>query len=360
MKKLTVFLSLAVSAVCLFGPPCAGSAVAADNPVVINTCWMDESPAFNIWYAKKQGWDKEEGLDINMLLFSSGPAQMEALPSGEWSIGATSTGGMLIGAMRHKVYVVAPLLSEGEVIGMYIRPDHPAAQIKGWNPAYPDVYGSPETVRGMTILMTSQTTSHYLVGKWLAIFGLTQQDVKLVNMEQSSMLPAFEKGIGDVMSLWAPFTFAAEKKGWRNIGSGTSCKALTSSMYMADRDWADRNPELVAKFLRVSYRATDWLRSQGTTPEIIKDYQQFMSDFCGMNMSPEDAKLDLETHPRWTLDEGLALMDASGGESAYAREQREAAEFFTSIGRFSPAELDRFNKSGFVVDTFVRLVKTGH
>lgn len=75
--------------------------------------------------------------------------------------------------------------------------------------------------------------------------------------------------------------------------------------------------------------------------------------------SAEDARQDLETHPRWTLEEGLALMDAAAGESAYAGEQREAAEFFTSIGRFSAAELDRFNQSGLVTDEFLRQTKSG-
>ena len=67
--------------------------------------------------------------------------------------------------------------------------------------------GSPETVKGMKILYTSQTTVHYMVGKWLKILGLTENDVTLVNMEQPSAVPAFEKGIGDAVCLWAPFTF---------------------------------------------------------------------------------------------------------------------------------------------------------
>ena len=84
MKKLSFLLLASL----MFLLPGTGTANAAEKTVKIKTCWMDESPAFNIWYAKKQGWDKAEGLDIEMLLFNSGPAQMEALPAKEWSIGA--------------------------------------------------------------------------------------------------------------------------------------------------------------------------------------------------------------------------------------------------------------------------------
>ena len=353
--KTFSFLALVVLAFMLSGG--VSEAASSDKLVTINTCWMDESPAFNIWYAKKQGWDKEAGLDINMLLLNSGPAQMEALPSKQWSIGATSTGGMLVGAMRHNVQVVAPILQEGEVIAVYMRPDAPAAQIKGANPKFPNVYGSAETLKGKTILFTSQTTSHYNAGKWLEVFGLTEADVKMVNMEQASMIPAFEKGIGDAMALWAPFTFAAEAKGFKRVTSGTDCNALTSSMYIADKEWAEKNPELVAKFLEVSYRTTDMLLKEGASPRIVKEYQDFMNDFCGIIMNEADAKLDLELHPRWSLAEAKAMMDASKGESSYAAEQRAAAEFFTGLGRYSKEELDAFNKKNFVVDKYLLLLK---
>ncbi|MCK9239296.1 hypothetical protein [Desulfocurvus sp.] len=92
---------------------CAVPAAAADEPVRIDTCWIDESPGFNIWYAKKMGWDKEEGLDIVMHLFNSGPAQMEALPAKQWVLGSTGAGGQLTGVIRYNVYSVAATINEG-------------------------------------------------------------------------------------------------------------------------------------------------------------------------------------------------------------------------------------------------------
>jgi ABC-type taurine transport system substrate-binding protein len=291
-----------------------------------------------------------------MLLFNSGPAQMEALPSKQWSIGATSTGGMFVGAMRYNVQVVAPILQEGETISIYMRPDAPAAKIKGANPAFPEVYGSAATFKGKTILFTSQTTSHYNAGKWLEALGLSESDVKMVNMEQPSMIPAFEKGIGDAMALWAPFTFAAEKKGFKLVTTGIACDSRTSSMYIADKAWAEKNPELVSKFLKVSYRTSDMLLKEGASPRIVMEYQSFMNEFCGIKMDGEVAKMDLEKHPRWSLAEAKVIMNASGGESQYAKEQRAAAEFFTKLGRYSQKELDTFNKKNFIVDKYLKLI----
>lgn len=51
-KLLLVALLLCMGAVICGGPV---ATLAADKPVEISTCWMDESPGFNIWYAKKMG-----------------------------------------------------------------------------------------------------------------------------------------------------------------------------------------------------------------------------------------------------------------------------------------------------------------
>ena len=70
---LTVLLCLILSA----------PAFAAE-PIKVRTAWMDEHETFLIWYAKEKGWDKEVGLDIEILYFGSGMAILNALPAGEW------------------------------------------------------------------------------------------------------------------------------------------------------------------------------------------------------------------------------------------------------------------------------------
>ena len=65
------------------------SAPAFSAPLTkVRTAWMDEFEAFPIWYAKEKGWDKEAGLDLEILYFTSGMAILNALPSGEWQYAA--------------------------------------------------------------------------------------------------------------------------------------------------------------------------------------------------------------------------------------------------------------------------------
>ena len=73
--RFRVLMSLLAFVLCLL----PSHAKAAEQ---LQTAWIGEHEAFLVWYAKEKGWDKEEGLDIEMLLFSSGMAQLNALPQG--------------------------------------------------------------------------------------------------------------------------------------------------------------------------------------------------------------------------------------------------------------------------------------
>ena len=57
----------------------AGAAGAADLQK-IPTAWMGAQETFPIWYAKQKGWDKEVGLDVELLYFNSGMDALNTLP----------------------------------------------------------------------------------------------------------------------------------------------------------------------------------------------------------------------------------------------------------------------------------------
>lgn len=176
-------------------------------------------------------------------------------------------------------------------------------------------------------------------------------------MDQASIITSFEKGVGDIACLWAPYTIVAENKGWKQVSNIKKAGATLPIVLVGDRYFCDRNPELVAKFLRVYLRSVDYLKNRGSSPEVVKLYQKFMKEWCGQDMSEENCKKDIDTHPVWNLEEQLELFDTSKGESTVAKRQRMIAEFFTSQGSFKQEELDRINKSEYVTDKFLKMVK---
>ena len=103
MKRWFKVLTSSLAVVLFITFSCAAFAAA---PVKLRTAWLDEHEAFLVWYAKEKGWDKEEGLDIEMLLFSSGMAQLNALPAGEWVLAGTGAVPGMMGALRYGTYTI--------------------------------------------------------------------------------------------------------------------------------------------------------------------------------------------------------------------------------------------------------------
>ena len=155
LRTLTILFALAL--MCLPAP----SAAAAEKPFKLDICAMPEHESFIFWYAKEQGWDKDEGLDFQIHFFQTGMDQLEALPAKQWVVGGTGTVPILVGALRYNTYLIGIANDESWVNAVTVRPDNPALKVKGWNPEYPNLLGSPETVKGKTFLYTQSSSQHF-------------------------------------------------------------------------------------------------------------------------------------------------------------------------------------------------------
>ena len=333
----------------------AFAAAAQAAPQELGTAWMDENETFIPWYAKQHEWDKAEGIELNLLMFDTGMAQMEALPAKEWVLGGTGGVPMMFGALRHDAYLIAIGNDESNTNAVLVRPDSPILKVKGANPKYPEVYGSAETVKGKTILVTTISSGHYAMSTWLTALGLTDKDVVVKNMDPAQCVAAFEKGIGDAVVLWAPQMYNGMKKGWKIASDVKKAGGFIPIVLVGDKEFCDKNPETVAKFLKVYFRGIDLVRKDGV--KLAPDYAKFLK-WAGLNMSEEDAKMDLEMHPVFTLDEQLKMFDASKGESQVQAWQKQLVQFFTALGKLKPEEGAKLETGYYITDKFLKLVPT--
>ena len=228
--------------------------------------------------------------------------------------------------------------------------------MKGWNKDYPDVLGSPETVKGKTFLTTTVSSAHYALSVWLRVLGLTEKDIVIKNMDQAQALSAFENGIGDGAVLWAPHAYVGEAKGWVLAGNPKLCKLASPCVLVADRKYADAHPDVTAKFLSIYLRAANMLQKE-PLESLVPEYQRFFMEWAGKDYSAELSLLDLQTHPVANLDEQLAMFDASKGQSKAQYWQSEMARFFAEIGSINKDELKKVEDGSYATDKFLKLIK---
>lgn len=351
MKKLILLFLLVV----LIMP---ASGLAQQKLITLPTAWMPEHEVFLAWYAKEKGWDKEEGLELKLLYFESGMAMLEALPAKQWVLGGIGGVPHIMGALRYGAYLIGLGNNESWCNAVYVRPDSPVLKSKGAVKGYPKIYGKAEDLKGKQFLVTTVSSAHFAMGVYLNAFGLKDKDVVVKNMDQASIMAAFEKGIGDFACLWAPYTYTAEEKGWKEVANVDTCNAAIPITLIGDKEFCDKNPEIVAKFLRVMFRSINKLKEEGATPENIKLFRKMYKEWAGMEYTEQAAKKDIEMHPVWKLEEQLKIFDTSKGESQVQRWERLLAEFLHANGRLKAEELAKVKKMDWVTDKFLKMVKT--
>ena len=352
---LKKWIALAMAAV--FVLSLSGAAVAAGKLVKVPTAWMDEHETFLMWYAKEKGWDKDAGLDVEIKYFNSGADILNALPSGEWVFAGMGAVPAMLGNLRYDTIIIGNGNDESMTNGVVVRKDSPIAKVKGWNKDYPDVMGSPETVKGKTFLVTTVSSAHYALSSWLNVLGLKDSDVVIKNMDQAQAVGAFENNIGDGIAIWAPHTFIVQEKGGVVFaGDIVHCKKSNPIVLIADTKYAEAHPDVAAKFLSAYMRAVDLMKN--TPPkQFVEEYQKFYLEFVGKEYNYTQALLDLETHPLSNIDEQLAIFDDSKGPSQAQLHQSDIAAFFSGVGRITADEAAKVADGKYATDKYLKLLK---
>ena len=352
--RLLQFLSAVAIAftLCLASPMTASAA-----PMKLKTGWLDEHETFLMWYATEKGWDKEEGLDIELLYFDSGMAALAALPAGEWVLGGFGAVPAMMGNLRYDLYVIGNGNDESMTNAIMVRPDSPIMKTKGFNKEYPEVYGSPETVKGKEFLVTTVSSAHFALVHWLRVLGLNESDIIIKNMDQAQALGAFSTGIGEGAALWAPHMFIGEDKGWKVVATPKTAGMGNPIVLVADKKFADANPEVVAKFLRIYMRAVNMIQNE-PVDSLIADYQRFFLEWAGKEYSADMAKRDILAHPVFNYEQQLELFDSTKGQSVAQKWQADIAYFFAQIGRITDKDVKKVGSGEYATDKFLKLVET--
>jgi sulfonate transport system substrate-binding protein len=307
--------------------------------------------SFNTFWAIKQGMMEKNNLKIEMMYFDSGMPQIEALPAKEWVIGPVGIVPALFAVLRMDVYIIAVAHDESGSMSVMARPDSPIFNTKGYNPEYPNIYGDPETVKGMTALATTISTSHYTLARYLDDLGLSESDLKVLNLEQPQAVAAFERGEGDLVGFFSPYSYIGKAKGWKEVANGSDTGAKSLLAIISPRKWADENTDIVVDFLDAYFEAQEDLIRQG--PVLADEYKKFLMDYSALEISDDNARGDFEDIIFYTLKEHLENLENGNFE----KWTKESADFFYEKGKFTKEDRDKLEELHFgYTDKFMKLV----
>jgi NitT/TauT family transport system substrate-binding protein len=198
------------------------------------------------WIAQEQGFFKKVGLDAELKGYGSGKDAADALRAGTVDV-----------AMASEYVVAARSFTEPELrilgsVAFYRNKGVVGRRDRG--------ISSPADLKGKRIGLTSPSGAEYSLSVFLALYGLTVRDVKLVKLGPPQIVEAIRKGDIDAAITWDPHVRAIETALGPN---GISFQGDGLDVYLllvARQDVAAANSKAIAKMLRALILAEEWAR----------------------------------------------------------------------------------------------------
>jgi len=270
--------------------------------------------ALPFFVATEKNWWAEVGLKPVFSTFPAGVPQIAAVASKSWDVGGTGSVPAVLGHVRFGIKTIGLTNDESAGNALLVRKE-----------VADKIAKNPASIKGQTILLTANSTGDYAVQSCLKKWGINKADVVIKNMGQAEIISAVASNNADLAGLWAPNIYTLEEKaGAKVLCSGKEGGVVVPGALIARGEYAEQNPQNVAKFLAVYLRAWKWMNAN--KPEAIEMMKKFYAQ-GGVSISEASMKKEFDTRPTFDLAQQLARMDRTRGNS-------DVDSWFTQIGIF--------------------------
>ena len=210
--------------------------------------------------ALEKGFFEEEGLDVEVSVFSYGPPIVEALTSGDLDVGLLGDQ-PAFSAISNGVgiEIFSAVGSSNQRHGLIARDDSGIESL--------------EDLKGKKVAVPVGSNAQPLLYIYLEAAGLTDSDVEIVNLGVTDAETSIIAGDIDAAVVYEPhFTsVATEENGVHVVTDAEGYKDYVT-LEVLRTDYAKENPEQIAKLLRAWNKAIEWANeNQEEAAQIVYD-----------------------------------------------------------------------------------------
>ncbi len=318
----------------------------------------NSTPGLTTYIAKEKGWLDQCNLDVEMVYFAGGPAQMEA--SGSWDVGTSGIGGIITGVLNSDIKVLGVAArDQGLFQAFFARKDSDIVKDGTGFGTVPEVYGKPESWKGKDILTAVGTTNNYTLYCTLKSLGLTLEDVNLINMDIASATTAFLAGQGDLAGVQGTMIYdeAYQKADseYVMVSSDQMLKSGLSVNYVASPTAWDTKQEAVAKWLELAAMAGEWANAhQEEAAQMMTDMYQ--TD--GYDTKLEDNFITIKENPFTTLEENYQFFTEKDetGDLLVKTQIYNPMNGYVEMGNYTEAQMEELKaKDNFISEPMLEI-----
>jgi NitT/TauT family transport system substrate-binding protein len=249
--------------------------------------------------AKQRGLFLQHGLDVAVSNFTTGKQCLDTVIGGGAEIATTAEAPTTAAAMA------------GQKIAFLTRTEYSDLKTLTNRAAGID---KPADLKGKRLAFTAGTGGEVYTMTLLRAAGLTQDDVKLVNLRPQDMVAALSNGSIDAFNTWEPH-IGNGKKALGDAVRELDTKGTYSETFniVVMQDFLKAKPLLVRNFLAALVEAETWMKANreaaisvvAETVNMPRDDLVPIWDSFVYGVTLDQRTVDiLDAHARWRLDSG--------------------------------------------------------
>lgn len=253
--------------------------------------------------AEKMGYFAEEGLNVTLTGFDSGPNIIAAMESGSVNFGYIGDGAHKLCVQGNAAIIGLSHISNGDAV------------IGGPN------VKTLEDLKGKTVAYSSGTSSETILTNALNSVGLTMSDIKAMDMDASAVVTAMLSGGVDACAIWSPqsLTIMDEMADATKLAENVDYSDISISLasWIAKPDYLEANRDVAVRFMRAIFKAMDYAAQE----EHYEEVSQWVADYLALDVNAvlPQARGDAE----WLTGKDVVAGIADGSVEGYYQLQQE-------------------------------------
>ncbi len=264
--------------------------------------------------ARDKGFFEEMGLEVEMVEFQGGPAEIAAMASGDIDISQIGHGAHALCAEGEAVVFQIDCTSLADAVI--------ANKSKG--------ISSIEELKGKTVATTSGTSAEIILNLALQSKGMTMEDIEVVEMDANGIVSAMVSGNVDACATWSPGTTQIlEALGADGLTLANNMDFLSEvtfpSSYITTQKYYEANGDVLVRFARALQKAANY------RAENIEEIAKLVARQCEVE---ESVMLGTVNEGNWLTGDFIGLALADGTIKSYYENQQQV---FINSGRLKEA-----------------------
>ncbi|MDQ7092834.1 ABC transporter substrate-binding protein [Desulfosporosinus sp. PR] len=193
------------------------------------------------------GYFKQEGIDVELVQFAKGPDEIAAMGSGNIDVSQIGHGAHTLAAKGQADIITIDDTSLADAVM--------GNKDKGIN--------TIADLKGKTIGTSLGTSSQVILDLALASAGMTEKDVKVVQMDPSAAVTAMVTGNIDACAIWSPSTITVKQKMGDKVVTLADNNTYKDqlqfpSSFVVTPAYAEKNKDLLVHFTSALFKAMDY------------------------------------------------------------------------------------------------------